>query len=150
MSTIAQTALHLDLSERRFRELVDEGVIPRAARGEYDLDATRTIYIRHLREQAAGRNKPGTLDPGQERALKDRAQRELAEFSLAVERGEMVRIEEIGGQMEQAFGVVRTRLLALPGKFGGDLSPEQVARIEAEVRDALEELHARGAEPERS
>ena len=55
MATISEAARHIDLDERRFRELVDAGTITRASRGAYEIDRVRTEYIRSLREVAAGR-----------------------------------------------------------------------------------------------
>ena len=70
---IAETAAHPDLSERRIFELQAKNVILRAGRGEIDLDLARISYIRHLRDNASGRQTPGELDATQELTRKNRA-----------------------------------------------------------------------------
>jgi hypothetical protein len=55
MATVAQCAKHIDLKERRFREMIDQGIFKRRPRGDYDIDAITIIYVRRLRAEAAGR-----------------------------------------------------------------------------------------------
>lgn len=42
--------------------------------------------------------------------------------------------------VERPFGTVRDQLLAVPGKLAGDLDPDQVERVRAELYEAMEEL----------
>ncbi|MBP0492098.1 hypothetical protein [Roseomonas indoligenes] len=60
MATALEVAEHLDLTDRSVRELQKRGVLPQGKRGALDLGECRLAYIRHLREQAAGR--AGTKD----------------------------------------------------------------------------------------
>ena len=57
-------AAHLDVSPRTLRELVQNGIIPSDA----SLDEGRILYIRHLRETAAGRSGESGLSLTDERA----------------------------------------------------------------------------------
>jgi hypothetical protein len=54
---------------------------------------------------------------------------------------QLVRIEEVGAAVDSEYGMVRERLLTLPGKLADRLSPEQVAAVRAEINEALSELH---------
>lgn len=145
MATVGQAAAHVFLAERNFYELLDRGVVERQPAGEYDLDIVREEVIRQLRAAASGREKrPGALDGEFEKARKDKELADRTALQNAVTRGELVAIEEVGKQVEREYAVVRERLLGIAGKLGSDLTPAQVARIEAEIRDALEELHDPG------
>ena len=145
MATVGQAAAHVFLAERNFYELLDRGVVERQPAGEYDLDIVREEVIRQLRAAASGREKkPGALDGEFEKARKDKELADRTALQNAVTRGELVAIEEVGKQIEREYAVVRERLLGIAGKLGSDLTPAQVARIEAEIRDALEELHDPG------
>ncbi len=145
MATAKETARHLDLGDRRFRELVEEGTIERRPPGEYDIDHVRVIYIRHLRKAAAGRGVKTDLDLASERAMLTREQTAAAALKNAVARGEYVAIEEVGRQVENEYGLVRQRILAMPGKLADALEglsrEEREAAMTAEVTEALNELH---------
>lgn len=150
MATVGQAAAHVFLAERNFYELLDRGIVERQPAGEYDLEIVREEVIRQLRAAASGREKkPGALDGEFEKARKDKELADRTALQNAVTRGELVAIEEIGKQVEREYAVVRERLLGISGKLGADLTSAQVARIEAEIRDALEELHDPGDIAER-
>jgi phage terminase Nu1 subunit (DNA packaging protein) len=146
IATQGEAASHIDLGERRFRELIEDGALERRPPGEYDLNDVRTIYIRHLRKIAAGRGTKTDADLSTERALLAREQRESAVLRNAQARGELVSIDEVGLQLEAEYGVVRQRLLAIPGKLADALEglsrEEREAILMAEITEALNELHA--------
>ncbi len=145
MATIAEAAAHIDLGERRFYELVEGDVIERCQPGEYDLDQVRVTYIRHIRKIGAGRGAEKGIDLASERARLAREQTEAAAFKNAIARGEYVEIEEACRQMEADYGLVRQRILAMPGKLADALEgldrEAREAAIMAEVIEALNELH---------
>ncbi len=144
MATIAEAAAHIDLGERRFYELLEGDVIERCQPGEYNLDHVRVTYIRHIRKIGAGRGAEKGIDLASERARLAREQTEAAAFKNAIARGEYVAIEEAGRQMEADYGLVRQRILAMPGKLADALEgmsrEEREAAILAEVNEALNEL----------
>jgi len=145
MATQNEAAAHIDLGDRRFRELIDDGVIERRPPSEYDLEQVRVSYIRHLRKVAAGRGTKTDADLSTERALLTREQRSAAERNNAVARGQLVVIEEVARQVETEYGVVRQRLLAIPGKLADALDgmnrEEREVAIAGEITEALNELH---------
>jgi len=146
MATIAQTAAHLLLDERRFRELVDKGTISRAARGSYDLDQVRGEYIKNLREVAAGRVPTGALDPSQEKARRDKEYADLLAMRNAITRNEYASIDEICSALGDELRIVRNRILRMPNKLASRLAmkPTQVIfdAIQEEAYEALSELSA--------
>src|SRR3970282_753223 len=58
----------LDLTPRRVQHLANEGVIPRAEKGRYELVPAVRGYIRYLRDRSIGRDGEGEgprrADPG--------------------------------------------------------------------------------------
>ncbi|MGD9766864.1 MAG: hypothetical protein AB7U62_04400 [Pseudolabrys sp.] len=145
MATQVQAAQHIDLGERRFRELIEAGVFERRPAGQYDLDTVRIAYIRHLREVAAGRGADNDARLSDARVLLTLEQRENIALKNAAVRGDVVSVEEVGKQVERVFTVVRERLLAIPGKIADALvGGERVdieTRLTDEISEALDELH---------
>ena len=76
------------------------------------------------------------------------AQADSVELKLRRDRGELVRAADVERAMAEAFSAARSSLLALPTQLKQDLphlSLEDVSRIDARVREALEALSARSA-----
>ena len=143
-------AQHLNLTERRVRQLRDEGVIREKRPGLYDLVDTMTRYIKYI---GAG----SKADLNDERAKLTKEKRIAAETENRVRKAELLEV----GDVEKAYSAMmmnfRSRILALPQK----LAPAVVAMegdeqqvqdlIQAELEEALETLsHAEVAlaEPE--
>lgn len=145
MATQAECAEWLDLSERRFRELLDEGVIERADKGAYDLKTVVQQYVRNLREVAAGRGgATSQANKADEDARLARARADKAEMELAEARGLLVPADQIGDALNSAVQIMRTRVLAIPTKAAPRVGAKDVAAAEqvirAEVVEALSEL----------
>lgn len=72
MSTQKEIAAHLDLSERRVRVLIKEGVLPSSkGRGGLDVDQCRVSYIGYLRGVSNGQVVIDGSDQGENENLKD-------------------------------------------------------------------------------
>lgn len=126
----------LGLTERRVRQLRDEGIIEEQAPGLYDLRSTTRRYIAYLRR--------GSL--ADERAGLTRAKREAAEMENALRRGELHKTEEIEAGIQTMLLNLRGRFLTLPAKLSPALAAmggEQASIFDAlnqAVLEALEEL----------
>ncbi|WP_333710356.1 terminase small subunit [Malikia spinosa] len=114
----ADIAEHMDLSERSVREFLSGAGLDHK---QCTIDEIRVGYIRHLREQAAGRAASGDLDLATERAMLAREQRVRIEMQNAVTRGElapMILMEEVlaktaskvAGVLDAIPGMVRRRV----------------------------------------
>jgi len=149
MATSIEAAHHIDMGERRFRELIDAGVFIRQPRGEYDLDEIRLAYIRHLRKVAAGRGADNDASLTAARAKLTEEQTQMIAIKNAVARGEYVLVEEVCRQVEAEYAVVRERLLTIPGKVADAAAgrPREVVVdiLAQEIGGALEDL----SEPDR-
>lgn len=145
MATVVEVAKHLGVSTKYVNDLINEGIIERRGRGEYDLDECRDSYIKKLRETAAGRAASGELDLVAERARLAKEQADAKEMENAVERGDLVYIEDVAKQVEGQMTKVRTKLLAIPTKFAPELHAMATARevqlaLEQAITEALHEL----------
>lgn len=145
MASIADIARHIGVSVKYVNDLIADGTIEKRGRGEYDLDECRQQYIDRLRKVAAGRAANGSLDLGEERARLAKEQADAKEMENAVERGELVYIEDVAKQIEAQLTRVRTRLLAVPTKVAPEAHAsatvkEVQALIEDNIIEALNEL----------
>ena len=113
--------------------------------GEYDLEQIRTAYIKRLRESAAGRATSGTLNLADERARLSKEQADAKEMENAIERGELVYIEDVAKRFEEGLSKVRAKLLSIPTKIAPEAAAAEDAKevqrlIEGAIVEALNEL----------
>lgn len=109
-------ATWLGLTERRVRQLRDEGVIAEKQPGLYDLQATVTRYINFIR------NGSGKVNLNDERAGLTKAKREAAEMENQLRKGDLHRTEDIETGLKTVFLNIRGRFLALPAKLSPTLA----------------------------
>lgn len=107
----------LGISDRRIRELRDDGVIPDNGMGQYVLGAAVAAYCAHLRpangKSASGGSETGaTLDAARVRLVT--AQAEARELLNAQLRGEAVMTEDLEAIVGATFDAVRSKMLAVP------------------------------------
>ncbi len=138
----------IGVSDRRIRQLAEEGIVVRAAKGRYKMVESITNYILSLKVamEAAGTDfQDGELDLEEEKAIHERVKRHISELKLQVMKGELHRSGDVERVMTDMLVSIRARLLAMPTK----LAPLLVARNDAgyirtainrEVLDALNEL----------
>ena len=143
---IATISKLLDLSPRRIRQLVDEGVIPREERGRYALVPAVRGYITFLRERAVNADV-GSDELGRHRARKLKAEAEQAEMKSGEMRGDLLPKSEVHIAVTASFGRVRSKLLALPSKMAplttaAKNTAEAQAMLKDVVHEALSELAA--------
>lgn len=106
----------LGLTERRVRQLRDEGVISEKKPGLYDLQSTVAKYINYLR------NGSGKINLNDERAGLTKAKREAAEMENRLRMGELHKTEDIETGLKTVFLNIRGRFLALPAKLSPALA----------------------------
>ena len=139
--TAAEAAVHLDISTRGFIELVERGIIPRAAKASYNLDECRKLYIRHMRGVASGH---GDMAAGAslsaERALLAKEQREGITLKNLISRGAYVELAVIKNLLMVMFAIIRERLLTVPGKMGDALEMRDGGEITALLRSEMIEI----------
>mgnify|MGYP001037755658 FL=1 len=148
--TVNSAALEkiIGVSDRRIRQLAEEHIIIRAAKGRYKLMDSITNYILTLKVQMEANNAEsvdGEIDLEEEKAIHERVKRHISELKLQTMRGELHKSEDVERVMMDMLASVRAKLLSMPTK----LAPILVSRseidfvrntINREVMEALNEL----------
>ncbi|MBF0454023.1 MAG: hypothetical protein HQL72_04285 [Magnetococcales bacterium] len=142
MTTQSEIATHLDLSERRVRDLLKELGLPTR---NPDLDQVRIAYIRHLRGVASRHKSETGLDLTQERAKLAATQRQKTKIEVAKLRGKLVPSDEIQQTIFNLARRTRDRILLVPHRLSpsvaADTDPISVGMKMGEaLREALEEI----------
>lgn len=138
--TEAHLADFLGLTSRRVRDLVSDGVIPKAAPGRFDARLATRAYCEWLRDKASkGR---GSQDPAyrEERTRLAKQQADKAELANAAQRRELLPAAEVLNAWSLILRNVRAEMMAVPSRVQAKLpglSRTDVAEIDREVRDAL-------------
>lgn len=127
---------HLDLDQSSISRLCNELCIDWKTTS---IDEIRIAYIRHLREQAAGRAAAGDLDLATERAGLAKAQRLRIEMQNAVTKKEMAPVALITEVLAKTAAKIAGQFDAIPGlvrrrhpQFGADvigLIAEEIAKV---------------------
>jgi len=127
------------MTPRRISQLVDAGVIPKAARGRYDTEAALSAFIAYLYDREKNRKS----DMKVEQQLLTKARRETAEHELAVARGEYIPRSEIGPALRNVGLHQRAMILR---RYEQELAPKLAGRntieILAMVREANDDVLA--------
>ena len=135
------------LSEKRIRQLTDEGIIEEYSNGYYALVPAVKGYIRYLQRQIS--DDDSSSDYNTEKAKLTKTKREDAELDLMVKRGELHKASDIEFIMTNMLIALREKLLTLPNKVisqivatpSGDEYNDAVIKIlHSAVLDALNEL----------
>ena len=134
----------LGLSDRRIRQLEQQGVISKIGRGKFNLAQAVQQYITWIKSQAAAKSEE-ELDLKKEKTLLTRAQRQKAELELQIMRGELHRAEDVERVMNDMLGAFRARCLTIPIKAAPRIQGETdivtiQEVIKKEVYEALSEL----------
>lgn len=138
--TQAEIAAHLDLSERRLRELLTEFGLDHK---QVPLAEIRIRYIRKLREEAAGRAGSGELNLTDERALLAREQRKGQEIKNNVALGTYAAIELLTDILSSAAQAVVDRLDQIPAalrRVAPDMPQAVRDTIMGEIASARNEM----------
>ena len=139
MTTITTGALAklFDTTPKTVADLAKREIIVSAGkRGHWQLEASVTGYVRHLRHEAAAR---GSDDGQAARARLGQAQATLAEAKAGVISGDLVEAAAVEAFWRSKLKAFRNRILALPGRVR-DLKPRQSVTLTQELRAALTEL----------
>ena len=137
----------LGLSSAHVASYARRGVMVRAGRGKFDLEASVRAYCQHMREAVAAQGRPAQSGTGKQRARLAAAQAEAVELKNARQRGALVDAETVARGWEGVARTVRAGVMRIPRRAGARLalSPELVRALDDEIRDALTALGESGA-----
>ena len=143
--TVTQTTLGkvLGKSQQRIGQLIEEEIV---VRDENDKNGA-VFLVDSLRNYYLSKNATGG-DSGvnfwKEKALHERAKRELAELKLRERRGELYEAGVVESVMIEHLTNFRTKLLGLPSKIAAalpaDIRGEVYDTLTAEIENCLDEL----------
>lgn len=131
----------LGVSEVTVSALARRGLVVKAGRRGFDLEASVRGYCQHLREQASGRKQGDT--PQTERARLAKVQADSVELRNAIRRGSLVEAEAVAMEWEGICRTVRAGMLRVPKRAAAHLphlTAQDVRELDAAIRDALSEL----------
>jgi phage terminase Nu1 subunit (DNA packaging protein) len=135
------------LTDRRVRQLVEEGVIDRVKNGSYELAQTVKRYVVYLRASADGKELERDSEAVymMEKTKHEAAKRQIAEIELAQMRGQMHDAKDVEREMTKMLTAFRAKLITMPSKIAPILiAQNEIAIIQdiiqKEVYEALSEL----------
>ncbi|RWR07709.1 terminase small subunit [Paenirhodobacter populi] len=134
----------LAISPAALSDLRKRGIAVRLGHDSYDLAASVSAYVTHLRGVASGRGgEEHTASLTAERARLAKEQADAQALKNAALRGEMVSASEVTRAWAEVLRQVRSRVLAVPSRIRSvlpHLNASEVASIDRELRTALEDL----------
>lgn len=127
----ADLAALLQITSRRVNQLVDEEVLSREAEGDFILPAAIAAYYEFKFADK------GETDYLAEKALHEKAKRELAELELQRRRNEVHDAADVELIMTDMLTKLRTQLLGLPAKMAPQLANRDKDYIDQALTDEI-------------
>lgn len=127
----SEAAVFLNLPERSFFRLVEDGVIPKVGDGRYLLGEIMEAYWKDKYNTAG-------LEAAQTRLTTAKA--ELAELELAEERGEVHRAAAVMKVWSENVINAKTKLLGIPTKLAPELRGKTLPEIQAKLKEGISEV----------
>ncbi|MDQ0352484.1 phage terminase Nu1 subunit (DNA packaging protein) [Alkalibacillus filiformis] len=140
--TTKQMADILGLSDRRIRQLENEGVLVKVAHGKFDLTQSVQTYIESLRERYSSAEY---LNLKREQAMHEKAKRQKTELELQFLQADTHHSQDIELAMNAMVESFKSRSLLIPGTAAErvqhlkELEPIKEV-IKEEVYEALQDL----------
>lgn len=135
------------VKDRRIRQMADEGIVVRAAKGRYKLVDSIKNYMLSLKLAAEGVGLDmvdGEINFDEEKALHERVKRHISELKLQTMKGELHKAEDVETVMMDMLAAFKTRMMNIPSKVAPILESHDAAyikdRLTNEVTEALNEL----------
>lgn len=128
----------IDLTPRRLRQLVDQGVIPREERGRYNPFVVTVAYIRFLRDRAQSPELSNT-EFYEAKLKKLKSECEQLELANQITRKTRVPIDDVLSVADEAFGAIAGALKANRDKV---LTEAKINEIFRQLREAGERMIA--------
>jgi len=114
----------LAFSKARLDQLVDEGVIQRVAKGQYDLIDACARYVKYMRNEDR-RSTKGAADV----RVRDARAHEI-EIRTAERMGRLVSVEDFDAMIDEIGGAFRAEIGGLPARVTRDLTLRRKIEVE--------------------
>lgn len=132
------------VTDRRIRQMAEEGIIVRAAKGRYNLVDSLKNYILSLKlavDSNESDNPDGELNFEEEKALHERVKRHISEMKLQTMKGELHKADDVRHVMTDMLSSFKTRMMNIPAKVAPVLEDRDAGyikeRLTSEVTEAL-------------
>lgn len=142
--SVTRMASLLMLTERRVQQLAKDSVLPKSARGKYELIPTVQAYISYLRDRAV-ESTGGEDDYGKNRARLTRLRADMADLELKLMQEKYLPIADIESSIVRDYSSLRAKLQQIGTKVadrGISMSnPAELQElVDTYIRESLEEL----------
>lgn len=135
------------VTDRRIRQMAEEGIVIRASKGRYKLVDSIKSYLLTLKLAAEGVGvelADGEIDFDEEKALHEKVKRHISELKLQIMKGEVHKAEDVETVMMDMLVAFKTKIMGIPSKAAPILENRDAAfikdRLTKEVTEALNEL----------
>ncbi len=135
------------VTDRRIRQMAEEGIVVRAAKGRYKLAESIKNYLLTMKLAAEGVEAEfadGEINLEEEKGLHERVKRHISELKLQIMKGALHKAEDVETVMMDMLASFKTRVMNIPSKVAPILENRDAAYIKdkltAEVIEALNEL----------
>lgn len=133
LDTISKLLL---LTPRRVNQLVNEGILPRAERGRYELVPVVQAYIKYLREKAIRGDVSDDYANHRTRLLKARA--DMAELEQAQLMNQLIPAADVEKAWSDVLAACRSRLLNIPTKVAPEVyAADSLVTVKAVLKDSV-------------
>ncbi len=135
------------ISDRRYRQLAKEGIVPPVSEGLIDFVAATKALLSYYQKLVEGQ---GSITLTEEKARLTKTQADMAIMELRKREGTLLERDEVLRAWTGMISSARSRMLAIPDKITPALDGlnrvERKARLTEEVYEALAELAAMSSE----
>lgn len=135
------------VTDRRIRQMAEEGTVTRAAKGRYKLVDSVKNYVLTLKFAVDSPDEElndGEISYDKEKALHERTKRRISELKFRTMKGELHRADDVKTVMTNMLASFKTRLMGIPSKTAPILEDRDAAyikdRLTKEVMEVLNEL----------
>ena len=120
------------VTDRRIRQMAEEGIIVRAAKGRYNLVDSLKNYILSLKlavDSNDSDNPDGELNFEEEKALHERVKRHISEMKLQTMKGELHKADDVRHVMTDMLSSFKTRMMNISAKVAPVLEDRDAGYI---------------------
>lgn len=135
------------VSDRRIRQMAEEGIVTRAAKGRYKLVDSVKNYLLTLKLAAEGVDvelADGDISYDEEKGLHERVKRHISEIKLQIMKADVHKAEDVERVMMDMLVAFKTRVMNIPSKMAPVLENRDTVfikdRLTSEVIEVLNEL----------
>lgn len=136
----------LNLSERRIEQLVAKRILPKAARGKFDLYQTVKAYCMYMQQKLSGGDEVIDVSEYKDRLLRATTleaeeKAKLREMARREKEGELMARDEVIAQWAARCVEMKSALLTIPVQVGFRFPDPDIRNdVEEEVEKAIYEI----------